>query len=61
MNTLLTIILAVVFLWLLPVILIAKSPKTFGVEKLLWIVAVLFVSWFSWIFYLILAPINKRD
>ncbi len=61
MSTILTIILAVVFLWLLPVILIAKSPKTRGVEKLLWVVAVLFVSWFSWIFYLILAPVNKPD
>ncbi|MES9956679.1 MAG: hypothetical protein ABW120_13655 [Sedimenticola sp.] len=48
-------------IWLLPVILILKSNKTSGGEKLLWLLAVLFISWFAWIFYLLLAPIGSRE
>ncbi|MES9868193.1 MAG: hypothetical protein ABW090_04490 [Sedimenticola sp.] len=48
-------------IWLLPIILILKSGKTSGGEKLLWLLAVLFISWFAWIFYLLLAPIGSRD
>ncbi|MES9960800.1 MAG: hypothetical protein ABW089_10210 [Sedimenticola sp.] len=48
-------------IWLLPIILILKSDKTSGGEKLLWLLAVLFISWFAWIFYLLLAPIGSRD
>ncbi|MBZ4044567.1 PLDc N-terminal domain-containing protein [Flavobacterium hibisci] len=36
------------------------SRKTTGGEKLAWILAVLFISWFAWIFYLLLAPIKKK-
>jgi uncharacterized phage-associated protein len=32
--------------------------KTNGAEKLFWIRAVVFVSWFAWILYLILAPLG---
>ncbi len=49
-----------VFFWLLPIILILKSNKTTGAEKLFWLVAVLFISWFAWILYLLLAPIGDR-
>ncbi|MES9938530.1 MAG: hypothetical protein ABW153_18955 [Sedimenticola sp.] len=48
-------------IWLLPIILILKSNKTSGGEKLLWLLAVLFISWFAWIFYLLLAPIGSRE
>lgn len=47
-------------IWLLPIILILKSDKTSGCEKLFWLLAVLFVSWFAWIIYLLLAPISAR-
>ncbi len=52
----------IVFLifWLLPIILILRSNKTSGAEKLFWLLAVLFVSWFAWIFYMLLAPIGAR-
>lgn len=48
-------------IWLLPFVSILLSSKTSGKEKLAWILAVLFVSWFAWIFYLLLAPISKRN
>ncbi|PXY46545.1 hypothetical protein [Flavobacterium hydrophilum] len=55
------IVLAVIaFVWLLPILSILFSRKTTGGEKLAWILAVLFISWFAWIFYLLLAPIKKK-
>ena len=49
------------FIWLIPLLLILSSRKTTGGEKLAWILAVLFISWFAWIFYLLLAPIKKKN
>jgi hypothetical protein len=43
--------------WLLPILFIAASDKTSAREKVAWILAVVFISWFAWIFYLLLAPI----
>lgn len=48
------------FFWLLPILIIVSSRKTTGSEKLAWILAVLFISWFAWIFYLLLAPLKKK-
>lgn len=48
------------FFWLLPILSIISSRKTTGSEKLAWILAVIFISWFAWIFYLLLAPIKKK-
>ena len=48
------------FIWLLPIVLIARSDKTGGAEKLVWLWAVLFVSWFAWIFYALLAPLGEK-
>lgn len=36
------------------------SDRTDGKEKLAWILAVIFISWFAWIFYLLLAPLQRR-
>jgi hypothetical protein len=46
--------------WIIPIILIGVSDRTSGGEKLAWILAVIFVSWFAWIFYLLLAPLKSR-
>jgi hypothetical protein len=46
--------------WIVPIILIGVSDRTSGGEKLAWILAVIFVSWFAWIFYLLLAPLKSR-
>jgi Mn2+/Fe2+ NRAMP family transporter len=56
----LVLLTIIVFVWLLPIFIIGSSRKTSGSEKLAWILAVLFISWFAWIFYLLLAPLKKR-
>lgn len=52
---------AFVFIWLLPIFIIADSDKTTGPEKLAWILAIIFLSWFAWVFYFLLAPIKPRE
>jgi hypothetical protein len=47
-------------IWFLPILIIACSDRTTGVEKLAWILAIVFLSWFAWIFYFLLAPIKER-
>lgn len=46
--------------WIIPIILIGTSNRTNGGEKLAWVLAVIFVSWFAWIFYLLLAPLKPN-
>ena len=48
-------------IWALPILIIISSGKTTGSEKLAWVLAVIFISWFAWIFYLLLAPIKKKN
>ena len=48
-------------IWLLPIILIATSDRTRGGEKIAWILAIIFVSWLAWIFYLLLAPLKSHS
>ncbi len=47
-------------IWLLPILIIAASDRTSGAEKLAWILAIVFLSWFAWIFYFLFAPIAGR-
>ena len=47
-------------LWIIPIIAIGISDRTTGGEKLAWILAVIFISWFAWIFYLLLAPLKSN-
>ena len=47
-------------IWLLPIVLIAVSDKVGGAEKLLWILAIIFLSWFAWILYFFFAPVFDR-
>ena len=47
-------------IWFLPILIILCSDKTTGGEKLAWILAIVFLSWFAWVFYFLLAPIKKR-
>jgi uncharacterized protein with PQ loop repeat len=51
----------VAFIWWLPVILILRSKKTQGGEKLVWVALIFFFSWFSWILYALLAPVGTRE
>jgi hypothetical protein len=50
----------VVFVWLAPILVILSSNKTTGSEKLAWLLAVVFISWFAWVFYMLLAPLKPR-
>ena len=45
-------------IWWTPIILIARSQKTTGWEKLAWLLAMVFFSWFSWLLYLLIAPVH---
>lgn len=47
-------------LWLLPIVLIAVSDRVGTAEKILWILAIVFLSWFAWIFYFFFAPVFDR-
>ena len=47
--------------WLLPVWIIATSDKTTGFEKIAWILAMVFLSWFAWVFYFFLAPLKPKE
>ncbi len=49
------------FIWLLPILLIAISDRTDGKEKFAWLLAVIFISWFAWVFYLLLAPLREKS
>ena len=45
--------------WLLPIFMILFSRRVTGREKLAWILLFILFSWFSWAFYLLLAPIRS--
>ena len=47
------------FIWVLPILIIATSDRTTGAEKAAWILAIVFLSWFAWIFYALLAPLKQ--
>jgi hypothetical protein len=59
MIGLLFVILLFLF-WLIPIILVAKSNRTEGGEKVAWVLLIIFVSWLAWIFYLLLAPLKPE-
>jgi hypothetical protein len=55
----LIVIAVVAAVWLLPIFMILFSRRVTGREKLAWILLFIFFSWFSWVFYLLLAPIRR--
>ncbi len=52
-------LIGIMLLWLVPIIAIATSKKTQGAEKAGWLLATIFISWFAWIIYLIVAPVQS--
>lgn len=60
MLILLLILLGIILLWLFPILVIVGSKRATKSEKLGWILAVIFISWFAWIFFLLLAPVSKK-
>lgn len=57
----LVVVFGCFFVWFLPILLILGSDETGGGEKAAWILAIIFLSWFAWIFYFLLAPIKPRN
>lgn len=57
----LLLILVFFLVWITPIILVAKSDRTQGGEKLAWLLLIIFVSWLAWIFYLLLAPLKSNS
>lgn len=55
------ILVGLFVLWLTPFLVVATSGRTGGGEKLAWLLAMLFISWFAWIFYMLLAPLKERE
>ena len=47
-------------IWIAPAWIIATSDKTTGGEKIAWLLAMVFLSWFAWVFYFFLAPLKPR-
>lgn len=56
----LTILGIAALVWLLPIIIILSSSKTGCGEKVAWLLAVLFISWFAIVFYFLLAPLKDK-
>tara|TARA_R110002049_G_scaffold273751_7_gene451597 strand:+ start:918 stop:1112 length:195 start_codon:yes stop_codon:yes gene_type:complete len=54
------VLLLIGIVWLIPFVIILFSNKTSGIEKLGWLLAVSFVTWFAWIFYFLFAPVIKK-
>ena len=53
-------LLLVAVIWWLPVVLILRSKRTSGVEKLVWVLLIFFFSWFVWILFLLVAPVEEK-
>lgn len=60
LSFVLLILAGIALVWIVPIFIILRSNKTSGTEKLAWILAIIFISWFAFIFYLLLAPIKKK-
>lgn len=54
-------ILAIALIWFFPVFMVITSGKTSSREKIAWVLAIIFISWFAWVIYLLLAPLKKKD
>jgi hypothetical protein len=57
----LLLVFACFFIWLLPILIIAGSDRVTTGEKVAWILAIIFLSWFAWIFYFLLAPLRRPE
>ena len=62
MNINSTFFIQLVFVfWLLPLFAVVFSRKVTGKEKIIWVLAVLFVSWISFMFYWLFAPVKSKQ
>lgn len=52
---------AVVIIWGIPLAFIVGDPRISKKERIIWIFAVVFVSWFAWLLYFFVAPVLPRE
>lgn len=53
--------IAIVVLWGIPLGFIVSDPVISRKERIIWVFAVVFVSWFAWLLYFLVAPILPRE
>jgi len=49
------------FVWLFPTAIVTKSRRISANEKIAWILLMLFLSWFAFIFFCLMAPIGRTQ
>lgn len=54
-------VVLIVLIWLLPVLDVYRSNKISQSERILWLFACVFVSWWAWICFYLFAPVFKKD
>ena len=52
---------ALIVVWLIPALLIGFGKRTQGLEKWFWIFIGVWGSWFTYGFYILVAPFNRKD
>lgn len=53
--------IAIVVLWGIPLGFILSDPIISRKERIIWVFAVVFVSWFAWLLYFLVAPVLPRE
>jgi multidrug transporter EmrE-like cation transporter len=59
--SLIVLTLISILAYIIPVVVVAKSKRTSGNEKFLWLILVILFSWISFLAFLLAAPIKKSD
>lgn len=48
-------------IWLLPILDVYRSNKISNDERIFWLFACVFVSWWAWVCFYLFAPVFKKD
>ena len=51
----------IVIVWGIPLGFIVSDPLISKKERMIWIFAVVFVSWFAWLLYFLVAPVLPKE
>ncbi len=55
------VIIVITVVWGIPLGFIISDPIISTKERIIWIFAVIFVSWFAWLLYFLVAPVLPRE
>lgn len=53
------IIIIMFLLWLIPISMIVNANNVEKDEKILWLLACIFISWLAWFFFMLFAPLKS--